>query len=185
MRPLQLAKAECCNYFAVGPYRIKDYCCREPQPADQEKYRCLLATGSNESCKWFIEAVGPQDGEALAEYLSVLGGNACPAKKQERRATCQTCGQPFKTTSNRAQYCSKRCRETARKSQYRDSKKCSRTKNSAGDEVLLLAQIPQLEGTKTRITGGSIHGKNGKVIVDVLPAIPIVDIESHQPQKST
>jgi hypothetical protein len=159
VKALNLVRTACPSYCPIGPFGIKDYCCEEYEVSDGRSLRCLLVTGSKIPCSRFIEAIAPTDAEAQAEYLSALGGVAVSApKKIERRATCMTCGEEYPTSSSRSGYCSARCRDAARRRQYRESKK--RTRDMKSDERINLQrpQIPQFDTPETRILSGSING---------------------------
>jgi len=167
MRARQLAKAECCNYFRTGPYGTKDHCLLYGH--------CRVVSGDTKPCSWFIEAVAPQDAEAQAEYLSALSGNTPTVPAAERRAVCKTCGQIFKTTSNRAQYCSEPCRKVARKEQYKASKRRKRLKTTAAVDASITGPVPPLDTAETRIPSGSIYHQDGKQVPDDLLHFPTVD----------
>ena len=130
--------------------RAKDYCCHEPGDGDGQKYRCLLAMGSSQCCQWFLEAIAPTDATAKAEYLSTLAGNPPAPASPTRRAKHATCGEEYKSSSNRARYCSPECRDAARRRQYRSSK---RRKSSGGgivDEMRVTTTVPQLDTVQTQ-----------------------------------
>jgi hypothetical protein len=84
---LKFARKHCCNYGAKGGL---DYCWALSNP-------CLLAAGSNESCKWFVEAVLPQDRDLEAQWHRLRGAST-PWAKRER--TC-ACGKRFRFTNSR------------------------------------------------------------------------------------
>lgn len=167
MKPAQLAKAECCNFHSTGPYGIRNSCAFG--------FPCRVFAGSAKPCRWFIEAVAPQDAEAQAEYLSALSGNTPTVPAAERRAVCKTCGQVFKTTSNRAQYCSEPCRKVARKEQYKASKRRKRLKTTAAVDASITGPVPPLDTAETRIPSGSIHHQDGRQVPDDLLHFPTVD----------
>lgn len=132
MTPVQLAKAECCNYFSTGPYHIKDYCCLEPNPGGEDAYRCLVVVGSRVPCEWFQGAVVDRPGQVMEDYERSLQGQAPPARPL-RRARCAICNEEFHTAFNRAAYCSDGCRREARRRQSRMSKRRQRQRRATSD----------------------------------------------------
>ena len=94
-----LVRKRCCNYDDVNCLLLDDG--YDPCPCPQLITRSLL-------CKWFREAVLPDDLQAHDEIL--LGKNA---------KSCTACGKRFIPGSNRAKYCPDCARRVRREKEAR------------------------------------------------------------------
>ena len=108
-------RSQCAAYFGDGPYGQKHFCVRRDGA-------CKLYGEAPACCRYLEEAVLPADhqGSAKTEYLEAFNDPTRPLiARYSKRATCAYCKTPFTATHNREMYCSKECREAARRAQVR------------------------------------------------------------------
>ncbi|MCL5736927.1 MAG: hypothetical protein M1274_15380 [Actinobacteria bacterium] len=108
----KLVEAECAGYYAPR------HTCDGPKGGT-----CVFWREEFDVCGCFEASVLPQNREVEHRYRDWLG---MPRVIVVPDKVCPQCDSHFKGTHNRRTYCSERCREQARKDQYRAAKKRSR-----------------------------------------------------------
>jgi len=132
MRAATLAVNECCNYKAEGPYAVRHYCA-ERDAWGEDDMRCVFYQERFTRCKWFEDALAPEDPEAMRNYVRACFSQGIDAPdcgiwsscRSRSVKSCNKCGQEFEAMGNRTRYCPE-CREQVRKEQNRRRKKRER-----------------------------------------------------------
>ena len=103
---------QCHRYDRVGYFGIPNWCL-------QKDAACPMFT-TFRRCRHFEEAVLPACPDVAAEYVFLAGQDLDTKPGPTRRAICRTCGEAFKTTSNRQQYCSETCAQAGARAKTRE-----------------------------------------------------------------
>ena len=79
--------------------------------------KCVQFQSYSVCCKWFRQAVLPQDEVMLAELIG-----------RENKKRCTICGKPFISDSNRAKYCSECSRNERKRKKARNERRYRKRK---------------------------------------------------------
>lgn len=118
-----LIARECPNHQREGSYGVANWCLKKGAV-------CLIFTHTPRPCECFEDGVLPACPEVGAEYRALVGQDIDTKVIPIRRATCRVCGEAFKTTSNRQQYCSEACAQLGGREKDKDLKRRRRRPRS-------------------------------------------------------
>ena len=114
---------ECACYFREGPFGVSNFCVNGDKT-------CVMFAPTFKRCGYFQKALLLAWPDVAAEYAALVGQEATGEITVTRQAICRVCGEAYRATGNRQQYCSEACKVAGKRGKDKNWQRTRRAPTS-------------------------------------------------------